>query len=235
MASSIDEPVFSSNRLDTNDSMKDAQPYCEITLSSNNENICINEEILFNSDKNDQHNSPNSNFKQILVSSSQSSRNSKDGFSPNDVEQVITSRSPLHGLTKDPLKSSNRKRKLEENENQTNKRISTSENSDDAEVYFKLLIPSICAGGVIGRKGEKIAQIQKDSNVKMKMSKTNDFYPNTCERICLIMGFKNAVLKAYEFILERMQEKCQPESSVKTDPTMNDRLNQVMIMFYFAN
>ena len=81
---------------------------------------------------------------------------------------------------------------------------------------------------MIGRGGEKIAQIQKDSNVKMKMSKANDYYPNTNERICLIIGSIKSVLKAHDYIVERLLEK--PESSNKQQtPESEERANQVIL------
>lgn len=112
---------------------------------------------------------------------------------------------------------------------------SASSNPGDNEVYFKLLIPSSAAGGVIGRGGEKIAQIQKDSNVKMKMSKANDYYPNTNERVCLIIGSIKAVLKAHDYIVERMQEKPELNKTQNNNNNNNnsvndseDRANQVL-------
>ena len=137
-----------------------------------------------------------------------------------------------------PTHSKNeRKRKLEESQTESNKRSHKDEASgddnesvsDDMEVHLKLLIPSTSAGGVIGRGGEKIAQIQKDSSVRMKMSKANDFYTNTCERICLIIGSLKGVLKAHDFIVERIQEKqhTSDTNTVKSDPEMAERLNQV--------
>ena len=123
-----------------------------------------------------------------------------------------------------------RKRKLDDSDSRANKRSHFSEESSEkeSEVYFKLLIPKNSAGGVIGKGGEKIGQIQKDSSVRMKMSKANDFYPNTCERICLIIGSTKGVLKAHDFIVERMQEKQQTDSNIKSDPEMTKRLNQVL-------
>ncbi len=44
-------------------------------------------------------------------------------------------------------------------------------------VHLKVLIPSSAAGAVIGKDGEAIERIQKDSGAKVKMSKRNDFYP----------------------------------------------------------
>lgn len=78
---------------------------------------------------------------------------------------------------------------------------------EDQECYFKLMIPSAVAGGVIGRGGDKIGQIQKDAQVRMKMSKANEYYPNTQERVCLIIGSVKSVIKAHSYIVERMQEK----------------------------
>lgn len=44
-------------------------------------------------------------------------------------------------------------------------------------VHFKILVPSIAAGAIIGKGGEAIGQIQKETGAKVKMSKANDFYP----------------------------------------------------------
>lgn len=43
--------------------------------------------------------------------------------------------------------------------------------------HMKILIPCITAGAIIGKGGETIAQLQTETNTKVKMSKTNDFYP----------------------------------------------------------
>lgn len=44
-------------------------------------------------------------------------------------------------------------------------------------VHLKVLIPSIAAGAIIGKGGETISQIQKETGANIKMSKANDFYP----------------------------------------------------------
>jgi RNA-binding protein nova-1, putative (fragment) len=43
--------------------------------------------------------------------------------------------------------------------------------------HFKILVPAIAAGAIIGKGGETIAQLQKDAGARVKMSKANDFYP----------------------------------------------------------
>jgi len=44
-------------------------------------------------------------------------------------------------------------------------------------IHLKILIPCIAAGAIIGKAGEAIAIIQKDSGAKVKISKSYDFYP----------------------------------------------------------
>ncbi|CAL8072729.1 unnamed protein product [Calicophoron daubneyi] len=50
----------------------------------------------------------------------------------------------------------------------------------DENVHLKVLIPSIAAGAVIGKSGEAIGKIQKDTNTKVKISKQDEFYPGDC-------------------------------------------------------
>lgn len=54
---------------------------------------------------------------------------------------------------------------------------------DGVVYHLKVLVPCVAAGAIIGKGGETIAQLQKDTGARMKMSKANDFYP--CEFSCL--------------------------------------------------
>lgn len=76
------------------------------------------------------------------------------------------------------------------------------------QTFLKLLVPSVAAGAVIGRKGETIAKLQTETNTRIKMSKARDFYPGTNERTCMIYGASpESIIKAYEFIASKMIEK----------------------------
>lgn len=46
-----------------------------------------------------------------------------------------------------------------------------------ATFHFKTLIPSVAAGAIIGKGGETIAAVQKETGARVKMSKSHDFYP----------------------------------------------------------
>lgn len=48
-----------------------------------------------------------------------------------------------------------------------------------ATFHFKTLIPSVAAGAIIGKGGETIAALQKETGARVKMSKSHDFYPGT--------------------------------------------------------
>lgn len=52
--------------------------------------------------------------------------------------------------------------------------------------HFKVLVPSMVAGAIIGKGGETIAQLQKDTGARVKMSKSHDFYPGKCYAIFLL-------------------------------------------------
>jgi len=39
------------------------------------------------------------------------------------------------------------------------------------------LVPGVAAGAIIGKGGDTIAQLQKDTGARVKMSKSHDFYP----------------------------------------------------------
>lgn len=53
----------------------------------------------------------------------------------------------------------------------------------DGTYHFKMLVPSVAAGAIIGKGGDTIAQLQKDTGARVKMSKANDFYPGI---LCLV-------------------------------------------------
>ena len=47
----------------------------------------------------------------------------------------------------------------------------------DGTYHLKILVPSVASGAIIGKGGETIAHLQKETGARVKMSKANDFYP----------------------------------------------------------
>ncbi|XP_052756526.1 RNA-binding protein Pasilla isoform X4 [Galleria mellonella] len=73
--------------------------------------------------------------------------------------------------------------------------------------HFKVLVPSMVAGAIIGKGGETIAQLQKETGARVKMSKSHDFYPGTTERACLITGSVEGIMVVLDFIMDKIKEK----------------------------
>lgn len=107
-----------------------------------------------------------------------------------------------------------RKRPLETpTEASSTKRTNTGE---EGEYFLKVLIPSYAAGSIIGKGGQTIVQLQKETGATIKLSKSKDFYPGTTERVCLIQGTVDALNGVHDFIAEKVRE--MPQSSQKSEP-----------------
>uniref|UniRef100_A0AAQ4PAV2 NOVA alternative splicing regulator 1 n=1 Tax=Gasterosteus aculeatus aculeatus TaxID=481459 RepID=A0AAQ4PAV2_GASAC len=93
------------------------------------------------------------------------------------------------------------------------KRTNTGE---EGEYFLKVLIPSYAAGSIIGKGGQTIVQLQKETGATIKLSKSKDFYPGTTERVCLIQGTVEALNGVHNFIAEKVRE--MPQSAQKPEP-----------------
>jgi hypothetical protein len=156
--------------------------------------------------------------------------------SPHEINSNLMeiNNEPISSLNSDNASTSssslsNKKRKYECDlvDSNNNNHKKSNKNDDGLEVYLKFLIPASVAGGVIGRGGEKIAQIQRDANVRMKMSKANDYYPNTNERVCLVIGKIRSIFQAYDLISERIRDRPELNSKGHLNEITEERVNQV--------
>ena len=64
-------------------------------------------------------------------------------------------------------------------------------------IHLKILVPSVAAGAIIGKGGESIAQIQRNTGARVKMSKATDFYPGMMSSVVLSSIFENTHTHAY--------------------------------------
>ena len=79
-------------------------------------------------------------------------------------------------------------------------------------INLKILVPATASGAIIGKGGETIAEIQKQTATRIKMSKATDFYPGTTERVGLIQGPAESILTVMDFIAEKVTEKPDPSA-----------------------
>ncbi|XP_058843616.1 RNA-binding protein Nova-1-like isoform X2 [Acipenser ruthenus] len=112
------------------------------------------------------------------------------------------------------------------------KRTNTGE---DGQFFLKVLIPSYAAGSIIGKGGQTIVQLQKETGATIKLSKSKDFYPGTTERVCLIQGTVEALNAVHGFIADKIREmpqnvaKTEPVSILQPQTTVNpDRIKQTL-------
>ncbi len=92
----------------------------------------------------------------------------------------------------------------------------------------------MAAGAIIGKGGETIAQVQKEVNARIKMSKANDFYPGTTERVCLIKGTTDSVAHMLAFIMEKIRDKPDPNAKPAMDfdskqPAERDKQVKILV------
>ncbi|KAJ8044830.1 RNA-binding protein Nova-1 [Holothuria leucospilota] len=156
------------------------------------------------------------------------------GSMPLNVQSVIGQ--PIidvNGLNGDS--SDSRKRPLEtmdsEFEMGLTKRSNVLLGPDENKYIVKLLIPSTVAGSIIGKGGQTIAQLQRDTGTNIKLSKANDFYPGTSERVALLTGTVEALNSVAHFIIEKVRES--PQLGLKAgveNITTPERARQVKVV-----
>ena len=79
-------------------------------------------------------------------------------------------------------------------------------------VAIKILISNNIAGSIIGRMGQSISELQVESQTRIKISQSSDYYPGTQERVCLIQGTSGANVKqAVGLIIQRCYQIQQSE------------------------
>uniref|UniRef100_A0A1I8ERM6 K Homology domain-containing protein n=2 Tax=Wuchereria bancrofti TaxID=6293 RepID=A0A1I8ERM6_WUCBA len=102
--------------------------------------------------------------------------------------------------------STGQKRSRDERGGPATKKAHVSETEDNM-VQVKVLIPSAAVGALIGKGGETMRNLKSESGCRLQMSKNQEVYPGTNERICLVKGKIASVLKVSDVILEKIREK----------------------------
>lgn len=74
---------------------------------------------------------------------------------------------------------------------------------------MKVLIPSYAAGSIIGKGGQTIVQLQKETGATIKLSKSKDFYPGRYPLSTVVLpvpGFAAGATQHDLFLVLRMQD-----------------------------
>ncbi|XP_010267291.1 PREDICTED: protein BTR1 isoform X2 [Nelumbo nucifera] len=101
-----------------------------------------------------------------------------------------------------------------------------SPTSDDKEkhTYIKFLVSNAAAGSVIGKGGSTITDFQSQSGARIQLSRNHEFFPGTSDRIIMISGAFNDIIKAMELILAKLLSEAHAEDGDDADPKSKVRL-----------
>lgn len=100
---------------------------------------------------------------------------------------------------------------MDEEEAGDNNEDQGSQNS--AVFQLKMLVWDSVAGGIIGKGGKNISDLQAQSNSHIKVSQANDFYPGTNDRAILLTGPVHSVIIVQELIWNIVAIFAKPRES----------------------
>ncbi|GMT11263.1 hypothetical protein PFISCL1PPCAC_2560, partial [Pristionchus fissidentatus] len=82
----------------------------------------------------------------------------------------------------------------------------------DDSVQVKVLIPTAAVGALIGKGGETMRNLKNESNCRVQMSKNQEVYHGTNERICMVKGKITSAMMVMEAIAEKIRDKVDPNA-----------------------
>lgn len=95
----------------------------------------------------------------------------------------------------------------QDNKNQLQSLMSTKTSKDGNVTTLQIAVPDSLVGGILGRGGSGIAEIQICSGTKIKVSERGDFVPGTTNRTMTISGSEQACTTAHFLISQRMAQQ----------------------------
>eukprot|EP00262_Sarcandra_glabra_P017529 TRINITY_DN6028_c0_g1_i1.p1 TRINITY_DN6028_c0_g1~~TRINITY_DN6028_c0_g1_i1.p1 ORF type:complete len:348 (-),score=62.35 TRINITY_DN6028_c0_g1_i1:501-1505(-) len=101
-----------------------------------------------------------------------------------------------------------------------------SPTADDKEkpTYIRFLVSNAAAGSVIGKGGSTITEFQSQSGARIQLSRNQEFFPGTSDRIIMVSGAFSEVIKAVELILGKLLTELHAEEGDDIDPRSKVRL-----------
>ena len=100
--------------------------------------------------------------------------------------------------------------------------------SSNERRMLKMLVSDNVAGAIIGKSGQTIADMQEQSNARIKVSQTGEFFPGTNERIVLISGAVQSILDAQELIWDKISQYGKSRFN-RREPPHHDNGNEMAV------
>ncbi|KAM1048918.1 hypothetical protein ACFX13_028668 [Malus domestica] len=101
-----------------------------------------------------------------------------------------------------------------------------SPGSDSVEkpTYVRFLVSNAAAGSVIGKGGATITDFQSQSGARIQLSRNHEFFPGTTDRIIMISGTINEIVKAVDLVLAKLLSELHSEETEEVEPRTKLRL-----------
>ncbi|XP_042018088.1 protein BTR1-like [Salvia splendens] len=99
-----------------------------------------------------------------------------------------------------------------------------STDNEEKATHVRLLLSNAEAGAIIGKGGSTINEIKSQSGIRIQLSRNNECFPGTSDRIIMLSGGVDGILMATELILSRLMDEFYPEDGAEMDPEYKIRM-----------
>ncbi|KAL6977152.1 Protein btr1 [Sarracenia purpurea var. burkii] len=94
----------------------------------------------------------------------------------------------------------------------------------EKNTYTRFLVTNAEAGSVIGKGGSTISDFQSQSGARIQLSRNHEFFPGTSDRIIMVSGTIDEILKAVDLILAKLLNEFYVEEGDDVDPRSKLRI-----------
>ncbi|XP_047955663.1 protein BTR1 [Salvia hispanica] len=99
-----------------------------------------------------------------------------------------------------------------------------STDNEEKATHVRFLLSNAEAGAIIGKGGSTINEIKSQSGVRIQLSRNNECFPGTSDRIIMLSGGVDGILTATELILSRLIDEFYPEDGADMEPESKIRM-----------
>ena len=93
--------------------------------------------------------------------------------------------------------------------------------NEEKATHVRFLLSNAEAGAIIGKGGSTINEIKSQSGVRIQLSRNNECFPGTSDRIIMLSGGVDGILTATELILSRLIDEVSDIDALKRNFQFN--------------
>ncbi|KAG6410090.1 hypothetical protein SASPL_128138 [Salvia splendens] len=98
------------------------------------------------------------------------------------------------------------------------------EDSEEKTTHVRFLLSNAEAGSVIGKSGSTINDIQSQTGARIKWSRNYEYFPGTFDRVVMVSGRVDDVLKAVNYIMSKLMIEFYVEDGGQVEPELKIRV-----------